>query len=217
MMKEGKIVRRKLIEGQPVMLAIDIQGSERPAGDLGAAIPTMADYAQRMGRAAALIRAARESAIPIIFFQEIHRPDLVDIGRELDGAEDIHDIEGQAGTEISAELVDLRPEDIVIQKRRYSCFFGTDLEILLKGLKADTLIMVGALTDVCVHYTFVDGHQRDYFCRVAEDCVCGSSEAAHECALRAMEYLQAGARRTSDEIRRAFAEFAREAGRKSPG
>ena len=52
---------------------------------------------------------------------------------------------------------------------------------------------------MCVHYTFVDGHQSDYFCRVIEDCVAGSSEEAHEGALRAMEYLQTGARRSLDE------------------
>ena len=46
---------------------------------------------------------------------------------------------------------------------------------------------------MCVQYTFVDGHQSDYFCRVVEDCVGGSSIEAHEAALRAMEYLQTGA------------------------
>ena len=42
-----------------------------------------------------------------------------------------------------------------LHKRRYSCFFGTDFEILMKGLRAYTLIMIGGLTDVCVHYSFV--------------------------------------------------------------
>ena len=64
---------------------------------------------------------------------------------------------------------------------------------MLKGLKAETLILVGGLTDVCVHYTFVDGHQSDYFCRVAKDCLGGSSQAAHDASLNAMEYLQTGA------------------------
>ena len=41
--------------------------------------------------------------------------------------------------------------DYVITKRRYSCFFGTDLEILLRGLEVDTLILVGSLTNVCIH------------------------------------------------------------------
>ena len=100
--------------------------------------------------------------------------------------------------------MDCRPTDYVIGKRRYSCFFGTDLEILLKGLKANTLILTGGLTDVCVHYTFVDGHQHDYFCRVVEDCVGGSSQRAHEGALEAMEYLQTGARRSLHEVKAAF-------------
>jgi len=83
--------------------------------------------------------------------------------------------------------------DYEVPKRRYSAFFGTDLQILLNGLKAETLILVGGLTDVCVHYTFVDAHQHDYFCRVIEDCVGGSSVEAHTASLRAMEYLQTGA------------------------
>jgi nicotinamidase-related amidase len=91
-----------------------------------------------------------------------------------------------------------------VPKRRYSAFYATDLEILLKGLKVQTLILTGCLTDVCVHYTFVDGHQGDYHCRVVEDCVGGSGLAAHEAALKAMEYLQAGARRGSDEVLAAF-------------
>jgi len=86
--------------------------------------------------------------------------------------------------------------------------YGTELEILLKGLKADTLIMIGGHTDVCVHYTFVDGHQHDYFCRVVEDCVAGSSQAAHDAALAAMEYLQTGAVRTTAEIIAGFDTFA---------
>jgi len=87
----------------------------------------------------------------------------------------------------------MREDDYFIRKRRYSCFFGTELEILLKGLKANTLILIGGHTDVCVHYTFVDAHQHDYFCRVVKDCVAGSSQQAHDAALNAMEYLQSDA------------------------
>ena len=54
------------------------------------------------------------------------------------------------------------------------------------------LLLVGGLTDVCIHFTFVDGHQGDYYCRVLEDCVSGSTRAAHDAALASMEYLQAG-------------------------
>lgn len=140
----------------------------------------------------------------MVFIQEVHRPDLTDFGRELDGVEDVHCLEGDPETALSSEI-GYRPEDILIRKRRYSAFFGTELSIVLKGLKAETLILIGGLTDVCVHYTFVDAHQSDYYARVVEDCVIGSSRAAHDASLNAMEYLQAGARRTTGEILAAFA------------
>lgn len=93
-----------------------------------------------------------------------------------------------------------------VRRRRLSAFFGTDLAILLGDLGASTLILVGGETSVSVHYTFVDAHQHDFFCRVAEDTMSASSEAAHEGALRAMEYMQTGARRRGTELIAAFAE-----------
>lgn len=199
--------RRDLIEGRPVLLVIDIQGGA-PADDGPSSMPFMPGYQEAMDRAPGLVEAARAAGVPVIFFQEAHRRDLVDFGRELDGAEGIHLLEGDPGTEISAEL-GVGPDDYVIRKRRYSCFFGTELEILLKGLRADTLLLIGGHTDVCVHYTFVDGHQHDYFCRVVEDCVAGSSLEAHEASLRAMEYLQTGARRQRAEVMAALEGLAR--------
>ena len=197
---------RNLIEGKPVLIVIDIQGGAA-AGPTESTMPFMDGYQEQMDRAPALVEAARRNGVPIVFFQEAHRRDLVDFGRELDGAEGVHLLEGDAGTDIAPEL-GVRPDDYVIRKRRYSCFFGTELEILLKGLSANTLILIGGHTDVCVHYTFVDAHQHDYFCRVVEDCVAGSSIEAHDASLHAMEYLQSGARRSSNEIIAAFEQFA---------
>lgn len=205
--------QRALIEGRPVLIVVDIQGGsdaheETPADEQAApAMPFMDDYDERLAGAPGLVAEARTAGIPIVFFQEAHRRDLVDFGRELDGAEGIHLLEGDPGTDVSVSL-GMGPDDYFIRKRRYSCFFGTELEILLKGLKANTLILIGGHTDVCVHYTFVDAHQHDYFCRVVEDCVAGSSIEAHEASLRAMEYLQTGARRSTTEVVDAFRTFA---------
>ena len=191
---------RRVIEGRPALIVVDIQALTFDETIRHGAIPNMAGYKDRMLKARRLIDKAREQDIPVIFIQEVHRPDLVDFGRELDGDEDVHCLEDDPNTAIAVEQTGFRPDDYLIKKRRYSAFFGTDLEILLRGLKVDTLLLCGGLTDVCVHYTFVDAHQSDYFCRVIEDCVGGSSEEAHEAALRAMEYLQTGARRSLDEV-----------------
>ena len=194
-----------IIVGQPALLVIDIQkGSFMPDKESG--IPHMLGHDERMANALPLIETARECGVPIIFIQEVHRRDMVDFGRELDGQEAVHCLEGEESTKIADEL-GMLSTDYLIRKRRYSAFFGTDLEILLKGLKAQTLILIGGLTDVCVHYTFVDAHQNDYYCRVVEDCVAGSSEEAHLASLRAMEYLQTGAIQSGDQMIRALKQY----------
>jgi nicotinamidase-related amidase len=198
-MANANPVKRAPIEGRAALLVIDIQASTFIDASTERAIDNMPGYRDRMLLARKTIDAARAAQVPVIFIQEVHRPDGIDFGRELDGDEDVHCLETAPGTALAVKEMGIQATDYVVLKRRYSAFFGTDLEILLKGLRADTLLMVGGLTDVCVHYTFVDGHQHDYFCRVIEDCVAGSSLEAHEASLRAMEYLQTSARCTLDE------------------
>lgn len=193
--------KRSLIEGRAALIVIDIQKSTfAPIPDDERSIAHMPDYAERMARAKVAIDKAREVGIPVVFIQEIHRADLIDMGRETDGDEAVHCLDSNPLTALAVEELGIRPDDYKIQKRRYSAFYGTDLEILLRGLKAETLILTGGLTDVCVHYTFVDAHQGDYFCRVIEDCVAGSSIEAHQASLNAMEYLQHGAIRSIEEV-----------------
>ena len=131
----------------------------------------------------------RARKLPVIQIKEVHRPDMVDFGRELDGSEGIHCLENSPHTDY-AQLTYPLPGEYLISKRRYSAFFGTDLEILLRGLRAETLYLIGGLTDVCIHYTAVDAHQHDYHIKVVTDAVAGSSQEAHEYALKAIQYLQ---------------------------
>jgi nicotinamidase-related amidase len=188
---------------RPVLIVVDIQrGYGMSAEEMG--IELMGGQGEMIANAERIVQAARAAHVPIVFFQEAHRRDGVDFGRELDGNEGVHCVEGDPGTELWPTLTP-EPGEYGIAKRRYSCFFGTDLEILLKGLHASTLILVGGLTDVCVHYTFADGHQRDYHMRVITDCVIGSSVARHAASLSAMEYLQHGACRTTAEVIEGFA------------
>lgn len=209
-MANSQTPQRHLIEGHPALIVIDIQAGCFIEKDVRA-IDHMPGYGERMAKARLAIDKARQCNIPVIFIQEVHRPNLVDFGRELDGSEDIHCLENDSNTAIAAEQMGFQPDDYLIKKRRYSAFFGTDFEILLRGLKVDTLLLCGGLTDVCVHYTFVDGHQSDYYCRVIEDCVAGSSQDAHEAALRAMDYLQTGARRCLPDVLESMDHYRRSA------
>lgn len=141
----------------------------------------------------------RARKLPIIQIKEVHRPNMIDFGRELDGSEDVHCLENLPNTDY-AELTYPIEGEYLISKRRYSAFFGTDLEILLKGLHTETLYMIGGLTDVCIHYTAVDAHQNDYHIKVVTDAVAGSSEEAHNYALKAIKYLQRNALVTVADI-----------------
>ena len=199
-----------LIVGNPVLVVVDMQESDAMSAE-EAGIPLMPGHAERVKRAERLLAAARAAGVPVVFFQEVHRPSGVDFGRELDGTEGVHCVEGRPGTDLEQSLRPL-PDEFHIVKRRYSGFIGTDFEIVLRGLRASTLILVGGLTDVCVHYTFADAHQRDFYVRVVTDCVGGSSQYLHDAALAAMEYLQTGAMRTTEEILTAFEQLERTAG-----
>jgi biuret amidohydrolase len=179
-----------LIVGKPALLVIDMQ--EGAYGD-GSGIPRMGGFADRVQRVRPLIQRFRDAGCPVVFFSEEHRRSLIDFGRELDGDEGVHCLEGDPGTAIATAL-EVGADDIVIRKRRYSCFFATDLDLVLRLLGVATVVLAGELTDVCVHYTFADAHQLDYVARVVEDCCGGSSHAAHQAALQAMTYLQSGCR-----------------------
>lgn len=185
--------RQPTIVGRPVLVVVDYQY----------AFDLMEGGAERLARAERILAAARAAGTPVVFFQEVHRASGIDFGRELDGAEDVHCLEGDPATDLVASM---RPVDgeFHIVKRRYSGFIGTEFEILLRALKAETLILIGGLTDVCVHYTFADAHQRDFYVRVVGDCVGGSNLARHHASLDAMEYLQAGAVLSTDQIVEAF-------------
>ncbi len=143
-----------------------------------------------------IIELARQKKIPVIFTQEFHRDPKVfgpyDFGRELDGKDPVHTVRGTKGYDLVDELLPFGPGDYLIEKPRYSTFIGTDLDLILRSHQTDTLIITGVCTNICVHYNFVDAHQRDYRVRVVEECVAGTSWEAHQAALTQMNYLQYG-------------------------
>lgn len=129
-----------------------------------------------------LLNVARESQIPIVYVVERHRADGTDFGLELEKGPK-HCIEGSGGEEIVDEL---RPKesDYVLTKRRYSAFYMTDLEILLKGLRIDTIVLTGGATNCCLRATAEDAFFRDYHVILPKECVIGTEAKAHEVNLK---------------------------------
>ncbi len=179
----------KLNQKSTALICVDMQAG----GFTGEGTLPLVGTDEVLPKAKQVLAAARAAKMPIIHFKEVHRKEMVDFGRELDGAEPVHCLETWPSTDYYWELAPIEGE-FAISKRRYSCFFATDLEILLRGLKVDTVVLMGMMTNVCVHYTAADAHHRDYHFHVIEDCCAGSDWDAHWAALTAMEYLQTGAR-----------------------
>jgi ureidoacrylate peracid hydrolase len=116
------------------------------------------------------LACCREHGIPVIYTAHVHRADGCDLGRFADAANDRSDellSKGQAlvdGTPGAAIYPELAPRDgeIVIKKHRYSAFYGTDLEIVLRGLGVTTVVFAGVSTDNCCHATARDALFRDF-------------------------------------------------------
>jgi nicotinamidase/pyrazinamidase len=96
-----------------------------------------------------------------------------------------HCIEGTAEAEVIPELAGYLGQ--IIPKKRYSGFYGTELEEKLKELQPDKLVICGVLTNICVMHTTADARNRDYEVEIPLNCVASPDEAAHRFALEHME------------------------------
>jgi ureidoacrylate peracid hydrolase len=123
----------------------------------------------------ALVKAAREAGVPVIFTRYVYMPGMVDFGpvRGAKAAERVADSSLAHGTdeiELIPEL-EARPDEIVIDKSRPSAFYGTRLEPVLTGLGIRNLVICGVTTNICVETTARDAGQRDYGTFVVRDAV----------------------------------------------
>ena len=74
-----------------------------------------------------------------------------------------------------------------MDKRHYSAFSGTDLDIRLRERKVDTVILTGVLTDICVLHTAIDAYNLGYQIEVVEPAVASLSEENHKFALNHLQ------------------------------
>lgn len=192
--------KQGVIVGNPALIVIDYQNDFLDPGSPIECVGAVAALRNSLP----VIDKARAIGIPVIFTQEYHRdPEffgLKDLGREADGEDPLHTVLGTRGFELSDMLLPLKKTDYVLPKPRYSCFFATDLDLILRSHKIDTLIITGVCTNICVHYTFIDAHQKDYWVRIPEDCVAAPNLNAHAAALRQMKYLQAESIQNAESI-----------------
>ena len=100
-----------------------------------------------------------------------------------------HCIKGTWETEIDPELAEFARNAIVINKRRYSAFFDTNLDEVLKRIEPDVVIVTGVATDICVMFTTADLRNRDYNVVIPANAVTSFDPEAHAFALKHMEKI----------------------------
>lgn len=127
----------------------------------------------------ALIAAAKAKGLPIIYINDCHRP--VKHDREF-GKRSPHCLEGTWGAQVIDELTPAAG-DYCVKKSRFSGFFQTDLDLLLRDLEVKTVVVTGVVTNICVRSTCHDAFFLGYQVIVPEDCVKATAAREQESTL----------------------------------
>lgn len=130
-----------------------------------------------------LLSGMRESDAAIIFVKDSHAED--DLEFDLFPP---HCVAGTPGAEIVPEM-EVRDGEHVVEKRRYSAFFNTPLEQILRDEQVEEVHIVGVCTSICVMETTSDLRNRDYEVVVHRDAVADFDPQAHDFALSRMEKI----------------------------
>ncbi|WP_095129260.1 isochorismatase family cysteine hydrolase [Pseudomonas sp. Irchel s3h14] len=137
---------------------------------------------------ATLLETARRQRVPVIYTRHINQADGGDLPRGEPRAADGGPSSYRAGTR-QVEIIERlapQPDELIIDKGRYSAFHRTDLDARLKSLEVDTLIVCGVLTDVCVLSTVFDAFALGYHIRLVSDACTTTTLAGHYSALLIM-------------------------------
>ena len=128
-----------------------------------------------------LLAAFRQAKRPVIFSQHVHHPEHLDSGIMGWWWEGMC-LEGSPESEIQTDITPMQGEK-VIQKHRYSAFYNTDLETVLRVLKIEDVVISGVMTNMCCESTARDAYYRDYRVFLPADG-CGSiNEEMHLASL----------------------------------
>jgi len=199
-MTELRIGRRTTIEATPEPITIDTARTAVIVVDMQNDFGTKGGMFDRAGIDIApiqkvvtpiskVLESTRQAGVKVVYLKMGFRPDLSDLGppdspnrshwkvfrigeamAAPDGTQGRVLIRDTWNTEVVDELKP-QPQDIVLYKTRYSGFYQTELDSVLRRLGALYLIVTGCTTSVCVESTVRDATFRDYSCLVLADCM----------------------------------------------
>jgi nicotinamidase-related amidase len=180
-----ELVRWGLVPGRTVLVLIDDQRDFlHPDGWYAKSGIDIAHMRRVIGPTKKLVTACRATGVPIVWtrhgtrgvedggpFMQL-RPFLRDGGLR----------QGTWGYEIHDDF-EVAPDDWLVEKVRLSAFFNTNLEVVLRGLSAETVLIGGVLANHCIAATSKDAMFRDFKPIVVEECTGTTLPHLHEPAL----------------------------------
>mgnify|MGYP002623624108 CR=1 FL=1 len=149
------------------------------------------------------IDAARKANIPVIFvivgfregfpevspnnkfFSGMKKNDVVGITQNLHVDPSVHKQDG----------------DVVVIKKRFGAFAGSDLEVILKGYQAERLVLAGISTSGVVLSTVRYAADKDYFLTVLSDCCTDKDDEVHRVLMEKVFPVQADVMTSEDWIK----------------
>jgi nicotinamidase-related amidase len=150
-----------------------------------------------------LVEAARKHNIPVVYSNDAHFPQDAEVVQKWGK----HAIKGTKGAEVIPQL---KPtgKDYVVEKRVYSGFYETGLDLLLRSLYrgegVKTVILAGLHTNICVRHTAAGAFFRGYKITIARDGVEAFTQEDHEQGLKYLEYVYNAKIMTVNEIIKEF-------------
>jgi len=156
-----------------------------------------------LANAALLLGQARTAGAKVV---------LVHVGGAVDGSDRVNPVSDQPmrmrgpmppdWSELVPEL-NQQPDDIVVLKRQWGAFYGTDLDLHLRRRGIGNIVLCGVATEFGVESTARDGYERGYEQIFAEDAMTGLAAESHENAIKRI-FPRMGRVRNTAEIVEAF-------------
>ena len=133
-----------------------------------------------------LLEKAREKEMSVVFACDSRYPEDFIFTR---GGHPVRTVRGTDGVKVIEDL-EPRPDEIIVEKRMLSAFFGTDLDFTLRQRGIKTLIVTGVATWACVLKTVFDAVELGYEVMVPADCCASLTPEQHEYGVKVMEQLR---------------------------
>lgn len=199
-----------------VVLTVDVQNDffhdDGYMGRLGVPLDSIQAMVPRLQM---FLGAARGAGVPVVHVVSRHDEQYASVvvteqklrnGHDLaSGGRQMKDAPYCRSGTFGAQLYEIEalPGEELVEKHRYNAFHGTNLDQLLRAYGAQTIILTGAGSNVCVESTAREVYSHDYYLVFLSDCTATTEESAHQHTLKMIDMFF-GQVASSDDVMRAW-------------